>query len=148
MGNWTAETILSQSNAVGNIGALQRAYNILTGATVYDNVPSEKIWRAKIQHLTGGNSVTTTELFNNTGVDFTVHRLGVGILQVTGSGMFTTMSALNAQLGYPFSGSSRAMQAVFCRSGSNDVACLETYNVSGSCTEVYDDLYAEVISHA
>ena len=147
MGNWSAESNLSLSNAGSNVGAIQRAYNILTGASEYDNVPCQKIWRAKILHDTALGTSSTTEIFNSTGVTITPRWNDTGSIEITGSGVFVATSYMRAQLGYPHSGS-EAQQAHIRRSGSDDYGLIQVYDNSGSLADVFNDLYVEVVNQA
>lgn len=147
MGNWTAEANLSSSNIGEYREILRKAYNILTGASEYDNVPCQKIWRAKILQDTTAGTSSTTEIFNSTGVTITPCWNETGCVEITGSGVFAATSFMRAQLGYPHSGSEAEIVNIR-RSGSDDYGLIQIYDLSGSLADAWDDLYAEVIMQA
>jgi hypothetical protein len=145
MGNWTED--LKTNNPYYEV--IKKIYEILRGAVEYDNVPSQKIWRAKLKQLTNA-APTITELVNTTGVTFGVSRTpGSGSYTITGSGMFKTSSYLYTHLGMPQTASigTSASFASLRRSGSDNYGCLLTFNTASTLVGGWDELYVEVISH-
>lgn len=114
------------------------------GDTVFDNVPSQKIYRARLSQSVADVPVVT-ELFNNTGQTFTYSRLGVGQYVVTASGMFIdTASYYNTMIGFPRHDASGSVMYLE-RSGSDDYGLLSVYDDAAVLADDINQGYIEII---
>ena len=129
---------------------VKRIYQILTAELEYDNVPSQKIYRGKIQQITNA-APTITEIVNTTGQTVSISRnAGSGSYTITGSGLFGSTSFMYAHLGMPQTASigTSASFAALRDSGSDNYGCLLTYNTASTLVGGWDDLYFEIIKHS
>jgi len=146
VGNWTED--LKKNTPYYEV--MKKIYEVLRGEVEYDNVPSQKIYRAKLTQVTNAAPATTV-LLNTTGKTVTVARnVGSGSYTITGSGLFAATSFMYAHLGRPFTASigTSASYACLRRSGSDNYGCLLTYNTASTLVGGWDDLYVEIIDHA
>ena len=130
---------------------MQEILDALQGSTYYTNVPSQKVYRAKlVQNGVQGSAITASVLQNTTGVTPVIAYVDTGSYSIKATGLFAATSYLNAHMGAYTASISGSAMAHLARSGSDGVGGLTVYNANypPTASDGFDPLFIEIVLHA
>jgi hypothetical protein len=141
-----AKTQLKSNSAYYDV--MQEILNALQGSTYYTNVPSQKVYRAKLtQNGTLLSNPTASVLQNTTGVTPVFNAVNTGSYEITGSGLFAATSYMNAHLG-AIGQTGTEFVCSLQRSGSDAYGVLDVHNSSSIKVDGFDPIFVEIVLHA
>ena len=127
---------------------LKEVMQSMQGNVYFTNVPSQKVYKAKLtQNGTLLSNPTASVLQNTTGQTVTFNAVNTGSYEVTGSGLFAATSYLNAHLG-AIGSTGTEFVCSFQRSGSNDYGVIDVHDSSSVKVDGFDPLFVEITVHA